>query len=276
MTSTAHHLLAGRLQPNPRDAEFQEAVLSRVVANVSTPRRVLDVLAASLLLVLSLPVLALAALLILLEGGGPVLFRQTRLGEGARPFTVYKLRTMRCAPGGPAVTAANDPRVTRVGGALRRVGIDELPQLWQVLRGQMTLVGPRPESQELACRYPEPFRALLQARPGLTGPAQLFYREAAAVPPPGWGDVDSWYVSVLVPLRTEADLEYLVHPTLRNTLRYVALTALFVAGLADVQRSVKAPVTIAQPPLGSTSRVDRPGLGVDRSGISERQRLNPS
>ena len=252
MTTPAHHFPARRLSPQRRDAAPQKVVLPRLVAHVSTPRRVLDVLVASLMLVLSLPVLALAALLIFLEDGGPVLFRQPRLGEGARPFTVYKLRTMRRSPGGPAVTTANDPRITRVGVVLRRLAIDELPQLWQVLRGQMTLVGPRPESQELACRYPEPFRAVLQARPGLTGPAQLFYREASAMPPPGWTDVDSWYLLVLVPLRTEADLEYLVHPTLTSTLRYVALTGLFVAGLAHVQRSVEAPATITQRPLGST------------------------
>ncbi|KRE97510.1 hypothetical protein ASG76_01990 [Nocardioides sp. Soil774] len=234
-----------------RDVAPREAASPDIVVRVSTARRVLDLLVASAMLVLSLPVLALAALLILLEDGGPVIFRQIRLGEGARPFTVYKLRTMRSSERGPAVTATDDPRITRVGTWLRRLSIDELPQLWQVLRGQMTLVGPRPESQELASRYVQPFRTVLLARPGLTGPAQLFYREASAVPPPGWTDTDAWYLSVLVPLRSQADLDYLADPTLARTLRYLALTGLFVTGLADLQRSVDAPGATAQGQAGS-------------------------
>ena len=229
------------MTPTDLPLSGRELALPRVAVRVSAPRRVLDVVVATLMLALLVPVLAVAALLIHLTDRGPVLFRQTRIGEAGRPFTLYKLRTMRPVSGGPAVTARDDARITRVGAVLRRLSIDELPQLWHVLRGQMTLVGPRPEAQDLAGRYPPWCRPVLQVRPGLTGPTQLYYREASVVPPPGWTDVEAWYLSVLVPLRTEADLEYLVRPTLARTVRYLALTLLFVVGLADLQHAVAAP-----------------------------------
>lgn len=212
-----------------------------VPLGISPWRRSLDVLAAGMLLLLALPVLLAAGLLVALTSGRPVLFHQIRVGEGSRPFTLTKLRTMR--PGhGPGVTITGDDRVTRVGRVLRRTSIDELPQFWDVLRGRMTLVGPRPESLELAARYPESARPVLQARPGLTGPCQLAYRERAVTPPAGW-DAESWYLEVMVPLRTEADLEYLLDPSLRATVGYLVRTALFVTGLANYERSAPEPAS---------------------------------
>jgi lipopolysaccharide/colanic/teichoic acid biosynthesis glycosyltransferase len=203
---------------------------------VSAGRRVLDLVIGCLLLVLASPLLVTVALLVLVTSGRPVLFRQPRVGENGRTFTLYKFRTMRTGASGPEVTAATDTRVTPVGAFLRRTAIDELPQLWHVVRGQMTLVGPRPESAALAARYPAEYRAVLLARPGLTGPAQLRYRERSAVPPDGQTDVERWYLEVLVPLRVAADREYLDRPTIRRTVYYVLVTGLFVVGLADLQR----------------------------------------
>lgn len=202
---------------------------------VGAARRALDVAVASTLLVLTGPVLLVAMLLVLVTDGRPVLFHQQRLGEGRVPFRLTKLRTMRCVPGGAEVTATGDPRITRVGRLLRRTSIDELPQLWQILTGRMTLVGPRPESIPLAVRYPAACSDVLRARPGLTGPAQLRYRERSAVPPAGWPDVEGWYLDVVVPQRVRADLEYLERPTILTTLRWLVVTALFVVGLTDVQ-----------------------------------------
>jgi len=210
----------------------------RRTAAVGPARRLLDVLVAAIMLLLVSPLLAIIAITILLTSGRPVLFRQPRIGENGLPFVLYKLRTMRLVASGPQVTAARDARITRLGFVLRRTAIDELPQLWHVLRGQMTLVGPRPESATLADRYPVSCRSVLLARPGLTGPAQLQYRERSAVPPEGWTDVERWYLDVLVPLRVAADQEYLERPTVRRTLHYLVVTALFVVGLADVQRPV--------------------------------------
>ena len=197
---------------------------------VSAARRVLDVTAVVLALAVAVPVLLVAAGLVLITDGRPVLFSQNRLGEGGRPFRMYKLRTMRRSDdAGPGVTSVGDNRITPVGRILRAFSIDELPQLWHVVRGQMTLVGPRPESVELAARYPQSCRFVLRARPGLTGPAQLAYREGS-ITPPAASDPDEWYLSVLVPLRTEADLEYLLRPTLASTVRWLLVTVLAVVG----------------------------------------------
>jgi lipopolysaccharide/colanic/teichoic acid biosynthesis glycosyltransferase len=218
--------------------------------SVSYTRRALDVLVGGLALVLAAPVLGLAAIATLLVDGRPLLYRAERVGEGGRPFFLYKLRTMRAGPSGPGVTAAGDARITSLGLVLRRLSIDELPQLWSVVRGQMTLVGPRPESVDLAARYPEDCREVLLVRPGLTGPAQLRYRERSATPPPGW-DVERWYLDRLVPLRVSADLEFVRKATLVATLHYLALTALFVVGLVDTS---EPPVAASGSPAPPTTR----------------------
>ncbi len=206
------------------------------VVTISRSRRALDIVLGSLALVLASWLLLLAALAVLLVQGRPVFYRATRVGEDGRPFHLFKLRTMRTPTGsdrGPGVTASGDPRVTGLGRVLRRLSIDELPQLWSVVRGQMTLVGPRPESVELAERYDARSRAVLRARPGLTGPAQLRYRDRSATPPAGW-TVEEWYLRELVPLRVAADLDYLRRPTMRRTLYYLWVTALFVVGVVDL------------------------------------------
>jgi lipopolysaccharide/colanic/teichoic acid biosynthesis glycosyltransferase len=218
---------------------IQDDPATVVPAGVSGWRRALDVVVACTLLLLAIPVLVVAGALVALTSGRPIVFHQVRVGEGAQPFRLTKLRTMRAGIG-PGVTGSRDARVTAVGRILRRTSVDELPQLWAVVRGRMTLVGPRPESVELAARYPECARCVLQARPGLTGPAQLAYRERAVTPPPGW-DAESWYLEVMVPLRVHADLEYLRDPSPRATLRHLVRTALFVTGLASYE--VSAPST---------------------------------
>lgn len=231
------------LDPLPLDLPLG-VPLDDYIGGVGLTRRVMDVVVASLMLLLVCPVLLVVALLLVLDDGRPVLYRQVRLGQNGVPFRLVKLRSMRTAvPGadaGAAVTTEGDPRITRVGRFLRRTALDELPQLWHVLRGQMTLVGPRPESLALAERYPESCRAILTARPGLTGPAQLRYWERSAVPPAGWTDVEKWYLTVMVPLRVRADLEYLLRPSLRATVHYLVVTALFTVGLLDVQEEAPA------------------------------------
>lgn len=207
-------------------------------AGVGPVRRTLDIFVATVLLLLASPFVAVIAVLILVTDGRPVFFRQTRVGEQGRRFVLYKLRTMRVVASGPEITTQRDSRITRLGTFLRRTGIDELPQLWHVLRGQMTLVGPRPESDALAGRYPASCQSILLARPGLTGPAQLHYREGSNVLPEGWSDIETYYLQILVPVRVAADQEYLANPSLRRTIHYLFLTALFVTGLADVQRTV--------------------------------------
>ena len=139
-------------------------------------RRLLDVTVAGVLLVVLAPLLALLALLVRATSPGRGIFRQTRIGRHGRPFVLLKLRTMRADAAGPAITAGADARITPLGARLRRAKLDELPQLWNVLRGDMSLVGPRPERPEFAERFAKTITGYglrHAARPGLTGLAQI-------------------------------------------------------------------------------------------------------
>ena len=152
-------------------------------------KRLGDVVLAALLLVLGLPALVLVAVLIVAENGRPVFFRQTRIGRGSVPFEILKFRTLR-----PGAHDPGNPRlcVTRFGRVLRRWGLDELPQLWNVLRGQMSLVGPRPTLPEQVAAYGAFERRRLVVRPGLTGWAQIHGRNVLS-----WPErirLDVWYV----------------------------------------------------------------------------------
>ncbi|WP_063753191.1 sugar transferase [Streptomyces resistomycificus] len=196
-------------------------------ARLTPGRRALDVAVALTLLLLLAPLLVLLAVLVRVTSGPPALFRQRRVGAGGGEFTLYKFRSMREGGAGPGVTGRADPRVTRTGRVLRRLSLDELPQLWNVLRGDMTLVGPRPEVPGLARRYPPEYRWVFRHRPGLTGPCQLRSRSYAAQLD-GHPDPEAYYLAVQVPRRTALDAEFLSRPTLWNVLRYTARTVLYV------------------------------------------------
>jgi lipopolysaccharide/colanic/teichoic acid biosynthesis glycosyltransferase len=157
--------------------------------------RALDVAGASVALALTSPVLGLAALAVKLEDGGPVLYRQRRVGRGGEEFELLKLRTMVVGAerqGAGWAVNEGDPRITRVGRVLRRLSLDELPQLWNVVRGEMSLVGPRPTLAYQVERYTPRQRRRLDVKPGITGWAQIHGR--ARLP---WEDrieLDVWYV----------------------------------------------------------------------------------
>jgi lipopolysaccharide/colanic/teichoic acid biosynthesis glycosyltransferase len=143
-------------------------------------KRLMDVtLSAIGLLVLS-PCLAIVALAVLADSGSPVLFRQVRVGLAFRRFSTLKFRSMRPAAG-PAVTVAGDSRITRVGRFLRAAKLDELPQLWNVFRGDMSLVGPRPEVPEYVELFHERYRKVLTVRPGITDLASIRFRNEEAI-----------------------------------------------------------------------------------------------
>jgi len=157
--------------------------------------RALDVAGASLGLALASPLLAASALAIKLEDRGPVLYRQERVGQDGQTFELLKLRTMvegaETQGAGWAVNRG-DPRITRVGRVLRRLSLDELPQLWNVVRGDMSLIGPRPTLAYQVERYTDRQRRRLEVKPGITGWAQIHGR--AALPWEERIELDVWYV----------------------------------------------------------------------------------
>jgi lipopolysaccharide/colanic/teichoic acid biosynthesis glycosyltransferase len=196
----------------------------------SPGRRFMDIGVAALGLVLVWPFFLAIALATRLSTGGSAIYRQIRVGEGGVPFTLLKFRTMRPWGGGPEVTAPGDHRVTRLGMVLRRTSIDELPQLVNVLLGDMTLVGPRPETVSLAARYPTDLQFIFRYRPGITGPAQVLVRDEKVLGQSA--DVEDFYLTELVPHRVAMDLEYLQDPSLARTIRWFARTLLYLVGTA--------------------------------------------
>ncbi len=150
------------------------------IAPFPKSKRIFDVLFSSLGLLLALPLIVLISLAILAEDGGPVLYVQERVGKGGRRFRLYKFRSMRRgaeAETGPVLSSRHDPRVTRVGSILRATALDELPQLWNILRGDMSVVGPRAERPEFVEEFEKTvpgYGLRHRVPPGLTGPAQVF------------------------------------------------------------------------------------------------------
>jgi lipopolysaccharide/colanic/teichoic acid biosynthesis glycosyltransferase len=185
------------------------------------------------------PVVVAIGLVVRATSPGPVFFRSTRI-SGGRAFTILKFRTMRTDASGPAITAACDPRVTRVGALLRRWKVDEIPQLWNVVRGQMLLVGPRPEDPRYV-DWSDPLHALVfGARAGITGPAalsfrneeQLLYEAARALASadgrdaPDGDDVDRAYREAVLPRKLRLDAEYLRNRSVSRDVRVLVATVL--------------------------------------------------
>ena len=192
---------------------------------VSQPRlgRLFDALCAVAGLVLILPVLAGIALVILLDDGPPALFSQTRVGRNGKPFRIWKFRTMRAGSQGSAITAAGDVRVTRSGAVLRKFKLDELPQLFNVLRGDMSLVGPRPEVPEHVEIQAPAWRTVLRVRPGITDLASLLYRDEERILAAS-ADPNSFYRETVLPAKLRLNLAYLRARSFWRDLRLIFLT----------------------------------------------------
>jgi lipopolysaccharide/colanic/teichoic acid biosynthesis glycosyltransferase len=203
----------------------------------SIPRRAFDLLLTGTALVVLLPLLAILVLAVRITSRGPVIFRQERVGQGGVPFTLYKLRTMRYGVNGPDVTTADDNRLTLIGKFLRLFGLDELPQLFNVLRGDMTLVGPRPETPALAARYPAGCLPVFQHRPGLTGPAAVRLRDRDVLRSQ-FQDLESYYLETVVPTKVAVDLDFLAAPTFVRTLGVIGETVVYLITAGRTRRTV--------------------------------------
>ena len=170
-------------------------------------KRAFDIVLSGIGLMVLSPLLILAAILVKCDSRGPVLFGQDRVGRDFRKFRLFKIRTMRVNDSDVAITSGADPRITRVGRVLRNLKIDELPQLWNVLRGDMSFVGPRPEVPRYIRIFHDDYAQVLTVRPGITSAASLKYRDEAEI----LGRVDDpmdYYVRVILPDKLRLEKEY--------------------------------------------------------------------
>jgi lipopolysaccharide/colanic/teichoic acid biosynthesis glycosyltransferase len=198
-------------------------------------KRAFDLAAALLGVVVLSPLLLATALLVKFDSPGPVFFRGLRAGRHRRPFRIFKFRTMVAGAGarGAGITTSGDPRITRAGRWLRRTKLDELPQLFNVLAGDMSIVGPRPEDPRYLAYYRPEHEALFAVRPGLTGPASIAFRDEEELL-----QGDEWearYVTVILPAKLDLELDYLWHRSFAGDVRLVVQTffALWNRGSRD-------------------------------------------
>lgn len=185
-------------------------------------KRAFDVVVSAAGLVMTSPIILVAAVAVKLESPGPAFYNGPRTGKDGREFRIHKLRTMRPRSAGPAVTAGDDPRITSVGRILRRTKLDELPQLLNVLKGDMSLVGPRPEDPKYVALYTEEQRQVLAVRPGVTGPTVLRFIDEEDVL--RGGDPERTYVDSVMPQKLAVDLQYVKHASFGGDLKILGRT----------------------------------------------------
>jgi lipopolysaccharide/colanic/teichoic acid biosynthesis glycosyltransferase len=202
--------------------ETTNPLLTRSPAVDMNLRRVFDIVAAGMAASVLLPVFLIVALAIRIESGKPILYSQLRLGRNGRPFSIYKFRKFKasCDPQGYPLTLEGDHRLTRVGRILAATKLDELPQLWNVLRGDMALVGPRPESLAFNDCFRGGFEAILEHKPGVFGPCQVLFRHESRLYPAD-GSAAEFYREVLFPAKAKVDLAYFSRRTLVSDLGWI-------------------------------------------------------
>jgi lipopolysaccharide/colanic/teichoic acid biosynthesis glycosyltransferase len=185
-------------------------------------KRLFDVAVSFFAIVVLSPLFALIALAVKVTSAGPVFYRGERIGRGGFSFRILKFRTMRAGATGPAITRGGDARVTPIGRILRSSKLDELPQLVNVLRGDMSIVGPRPEAPEFVSLYTDDERRVLTVRPGVTSPASLRYRREESLL--GGDDWHDRYVNEIMRDKLRDDLHYIDTRTFLGDLRLIVRT----------------------------------------------------
>ena len=182
-------------------------------------KRLFDLALSTLALLLLSPLMVALALWVRLDSPGPSFFRQERVGRQGVPFRIHKFRTMHAQAAGLPLTVGTDPRITRAGAWLRRTRLDELPQLFDVLRGRMSLVGPRPEVPRYVAHYPAPLRdRVLSVRPGITDPASLDFLDEAALLAKS-ADPEREYIERILPRKLQLAADYAAQASLATDLR---------------------------------------------------------
>jgi lipopolysaccharide/colanic/teichoic acid biosynthesis glycosyltransferase len=210
---------------------------------MSATKRTFDLLGAVAGLAVLWPLLLAIAIAIRLDDGGSVFFRQTRVGLRGRPFRIWKFRTMvqDAARQGRAITVANDARVTRVGAVLRRCKLDELPQLFNVVAGEMSLVGPRPDVPQYVAQYGPAQQRVLELVPGITSPANLAYHDEAELLARA-SDPERMYVQQVMPDKIRLHLAYADQATPWSDLLMVLRTVVHILpGAAAMRRNPARP-----------------------------------
>jgi lipopolysaccharide/colanic/teichoic acid biosynthesis glycosyltransferase len=208
----------------PLDAEVADGWAGRLI----DPRRLFDISVTIIVAPFALLVGAITALAIFLDSPGPVFYRSTRIGASGRAFRMLKFRKFRCSAAGTPLTTDGDDRFTPIGRFLAVTKLDELPQLWNVLRGDMRLVGPRPEVIEFVECYPEHYEHILRVVPGITGPAALEYADESYLlgeqPDPV-----AFYRSELLPRKIAIDMAYVDRHNVRGDIAILVRTAIVPA-----------------------------------------------
>lgn len=201
-----------------------------VPAITSMTKRLLDMILSSAGLLLLSPILVVCALIVKASSRGPAVFVQVRVGRGFRPFRIFKFRSMvQDAPQvGRAITVGADPRITRIGRVLRATKLDELPQLFNVLKGDMSLVGPRPEAPKYVEMFRKEYEEILRVRPGISDLASIKYRDEAAVLAQA-DDPEEAYVSVVLPEKIRLAKEYIRRSSILFDLYLIFLTIAKIA-----------------------------------------------
>ena len=197
----------------PESSQAQKKVLAS---------RILDLIITTTALALFFPIMLVVALAIWMDSGWPVFFSQIRLGRGGRHFRIYKFRKFHkdCGDDGCALTVKNDVRMTRAGRLLRKTKFDELPQLWNILKGDMAIIGPRPESLEFADCFTGTYLRVLDYKPGIFGPNQVLFVEEDALYPQS-SDPEVFYRDVLFPLKARIDLAYFPYRTFFSDIGWI-------------------------------------------------------
>jgi lipopolysaccharide/colanic/teichoic acid biosynthesis glycosyltransferase len=205
-------------------------------------KRFFDLIVVAMSLPLILPSMWIIAVIILMIDGRPILFVQERVGRGGRPFRMLKFRTM-CLSSGASLTTGDDARISRVGHFLRRFKLDELPQVLNVLKGEMSLVGPRPEMREFVALYTPEQRMVLELLPGVTDPASLKYfneRKLLAEAE----DPNDFYIKRLMPEKIGISLNYAQYSTVFSDFWIILRTVLRIAGIEGKPSSGRRRKTI--------------------------------